>query len=244
MAGLGFLVVVVISLIYVVTTLGARRPFPTRRFDVGVTVGVVVSAAGAIRKRRVGVAALTWIGAALWFLLTRRELRVQPTTDLLVTDGSIVPEFEVTTSGGHPFNNRDLVGAAPALLIVYRGWWCPYCTTQLEGIKREHELLAANGITTFALSTDPPDVAAALDERMGPFLTILSDPQGSAIDAFGVRDRRQPPWYDRVFLGARRVDIATPATFAIDASGTVAMARRSERIDHREAVSDIIRALS
>lgn len=243
-AGLGFLVVIVTSLIYVAAAFGVRRTFPTRRFDIGVAFGVVLSTIGALRKHGTGIAAVTWLGAARWFLLTRRELRVRPATDLLVSDGSIVPDFEVTTVTGHRFSNRDLVDSAPAVLIVYRGWWCPYCTTQLDAIRSEHEVLAANGIAVFALSTDPPDVASVLVERTSPFLTILCDPEGSALDAFGVRDRRRAPWYDRWFLGARRADIAAPASFVIDGSGRVAMASRSDRIDHRVAVSDIVRALS
>jgi peroxiredoxin len=68
------------------------------------------------------------------------------------------------------------------------------------------------GIRPVAISVDPPAVSRALCQKAGYTYTFLSDPQADVI-------RR----YDVVHAGAgiNGQDIARPAEFLVDASGTV-----------------------
>lgn len=68
------------------------------------------------------------------------------------------------------------------------------------------------GIRPVAISVDSPEVSRDLRERVGYTFTFLSDPQAEAI-------RR----YDLLHAGAGEEgrDIARPAEFLIDSTGTV-----------------------
>jgi peroxiredoxin len=41
-----------------------------------------------------------------------------------------------------------------AVVLIYRGAWCPYCVGQLRSFATRHDLLLAENITTVALSAD------------------------------------------------------------------------------------------
>ena len=39
--------------------------------------------------------------------------------------GDPMPAFTALDIAGRTMTERDLVSSAPALLVLYRGWWCP-----------------------------------------------------------------------------------------------------------------------
>jgi peroxiredoxin len=82
----------------------------------------------------------------------------------------------------------------------------------LRGIERSLDKLKAAGIRPVAISVDSPEESRNLAQQQGYTFTVLSDPNVEAI-------RR----YDLVHAGAGENgrDIARPAEFLIDSSGTV-----------------------
>jgi peroxiredoxin len=127
--------------------------------------------------------------------------------------------------------------------VLYRGWWCPYCTTQLDEIAAEHQTLRDAGLTVYAISVDTPEETAGLEERYGGFVTFLGDPHGAFLDILGVRDTRGAPWYDRLLFGAAKQDISMPGALVVDATGSIVFSYRSPRIDIRARPQEIIDSL-
>jgi peroxiredoxin len=84
-----------------------------------------------------------------------------------------------------------------------------------------------------AISVDPPDVSRGLCERRGYQFTFLSDPDTQAI-------RR----YDLVDPGAglKGHDVARPAEFMVDSSGTVRWVNLTEDYRVRARPEQIIEA--
>ena len=82
----------------------------------------------------------------------------------------------------------------------------------MRGIERNLDKFAAAGIKPVAISVDQPEVSRELAEKNRLTFLFLSDPDLSAIRA-----------YDLVHTGAgdEGSDIARPAEFLIDSSGTV-----------------------
>ena len=60
---------------------------------------------------------------------------------------------------------RDLAGSY-AVVLFYRGSWCPYCCAQLAAFSRADERLSGTGITVVALSVDDKATSTALVERL------------------------------------------------------------------------------
>ena len=84
-----------------------------------------------------------------------------------------------------------------------------------------------------AISVDPPEVSRDLRQRIGYTYTFLSDPQAEVI-------RR----YDLVHAGAGEEgrDIARPAEFLLDSSGTVRWVNLTENYWVRARPDQIIEA--
>jgi peroxiredoxin len=60
---------------------------------------------------------------------------------------------------------RDLQGSY-AVILFYRGAWCPYCKAQLAAFARAHASLRSIGVEVVALSVDDEAVSTALVDRM------------------------------------------------------------------------------
>lgn len=82
----------------------------------------------------------------------------------------------------------------------------------MRGIEQNIEQLKAQGIRPVAISVDSPETSRSLMQQQGYTFTFLSDPNAEAI-------RR----YDLVHAGQGEGghDIARPAEFLLDSTGTV-----------------------
>lgn len=222
-------------------TLVVRRTLPTWCFDAGIGAGGALALAGGATGGAWAIAGSTAGTSLLWFVLTRRELGL-PRGGGAVRPGDVLPGFRAQTTAGLERSAADVVAAAPAVLVIYRGWWCPYCVSQLGELERHHERLRAAGLTLFALSVDPPEEQRPLEQRLGGRITFLSDPSGTALDALGVRVPDGVPWYDRWIFGARKQDIGRPLTLGVGADGRLWFVHRAARIDDRPSPGAIVEA--
>jgi peroxiredoxin len=227
------------------TMLFALRRFTYRTwlFHAVILVGIALALFG-LAVGDTGLPAWIAIGLGLaWFPLTRRELTLVGSDRLTLRAGDRLPQFEALRPDGTPITDRDVVARAPALLVLYRGWWCPSTRALLDELLRDHERLTLAGVTTFAASVDPPARAAGMQEHVGDGITILCNFPVAVLDAIGARDRRGAPWYDRLLFQAPRGEIAMPAALVVDAGGRIVYAFRARRVDDRARPRDILAAL-
>ena len=217
------LFVVVVGYGAYLTMLFALRRFTYRTwlFHAVILVGIVLALSG-LAVGDPPLPALIAIGLGLaWFPLTRRELTLVGSERLTLHAGDRLPQFAALRPDGTPITDRDVVARAPALLVLYRGWWCPSTRALLDELLRDHERLTSAGLTTFAASVDPPAQAIGLQEQVGDGITIVCSFPVAVLDAIGARDRRGAPWYDRLVFRAPRGDIAMPAALVVDATGRI-----------------------
>ena len=81
-------------------------------------------------------------------------------------NGDTFPDLVVDVVDGRTMIlPRDLAGSY-AVVLFYRGSWCPYCCAQLAAFSRSRERFAAAGITVFALSVDDKTTSAALVDKL------------------------------------------------------------------------------
>lgn len=220
-----------------------RFTYRTWLFDAVILVGVVLALIGVVRGDT-GLPA--WIAIALglaWFPLTRRELTLVGSDHLTLQVGDRLPGFAAQRADGTSITDADIVARAPALLILYRGWWCPSTKALLDEVLGEQARLASAGLTIFAASVDPPERAVGIQEHVGAGITILCSFPVPVLEAIGARDRRGAPWYDRLVFRAPRGDIAMPAALVVDASGRIIFAFRARRVDERASPHDILASL-
>ncbi|MGH3271391.1 MAG: redoxin domain-containing protein [Trebonia sp.] len=99
----------------------------------------------------------------------------------LLHPGDPFPKLTITTAGGQALALPDAFAGDFAVVLFYRGPWCPYCNAQLRAFERARATLADNGIRVAALSVDDQETTAALVEKHK-----LTFPVGYAADAAGV----------------------------------------------------------
>lgn len=188
-----------------------------------------------------GMVALTAVFlGGVWFLVSRRELKLVGSQHLRLRKGDRVPAFTLLTIDGRQVTEQDLISKAPVLFALYRGWWCPSSKSQLDELVRDYENLSQAGLTIFAASVDEPTEAAPLQQQVGDKITILCSVSESLLDDVGVRDQRGAPWYDRILYGAAHQDISMPAWLVIDHAGKIVCAYRSTRLDYPARTADIL----
>jgi peroxiredoxin len=99
----------------------------------------------------------------------------------LLNPGDPFPELTITTTDEQTLTLPDAFVGDFAVVLFYRGAWCPYCNAQLRAFERASQPLADNGIRVAALSVDDKDTTTALVAKHK-----LTFPVGYGADAHAV----------------------------------------------------------
>jgi peroxiredoxin len=81
--------------------------------------------------------------------------------------------LEGRRAGGGEFSLRGLAGA-PAVLVFYRGAYCPLCLRRLEALVANAAAYDRAGARVVAITLDTPEVAAETARHFGGDLEIVS----------------------------------------------------------------------
>jgi peroxiredoxin len=111
--------------------------------------------------------------------------------------GTHLPDATVKTVKGKSVSLRDTIAGSPAVLIVYRGGWCPVCTRQFAGLRAAVGTLQDMGMSLYAMSVDAPEQLAVGREQGSPF-TLLSDFELHAATALGLAFHVADSYMDRL----------------------------------------------
>jgi peroxiredoxin len=103
----------------------------------------------------------------------------------------------------------------------------------LRGIERNLNTLEELGVRPVAISVDPPEVSKALCQRRGYTYTFLCDPRAEVIGRYDLLHRS---------AGIKGHDIARPAEFLVDSSGTVRLVNLTEDLRVRARPEQMIQA--
>ncbi len=118
-------------------------------------------------------------------LFTATSLSAENPAEALAV-GAAIPDVTLRTDKDQKFNLRREVAAKPAVLIFYRGGWCPFCTKHLSALAGIEKDLAASGFQLLAISTDSPAKLREKPDYQTLTYTLLSDSTMDAARAFGI----------------------------------------------------------
>jgi peroxiredoxin len=242
---IGFIIIlgVIISYLTMIFVLH-RFTYKTWIFDVAVGAGMVMGASSWFQE---GGSWLSWSTITLgiiWFLVSRIELRIVGSKELNLRVGDKMPAMAFLKTDGTQVTEQDLISNAPALLTVYRGWWCPSGKVQLNEIMENYQYLIKKGVSLYAASVDEPEMATPIQEHVGNNITILCSVSEEVLRKIGVLDKKGAPWYDRIIFDVPERPIAMPATLVINKDGRIIFASRSTRVDEGPRVDEILASLS
>ena len=153
--------------------------------------------------------------------------------------GDVAPRFMVKTVDHEPFVFEPRKLERPALLISFRGGWCPFCNMHLSELRHVIGDIDALGVDVLFLSGDRPELLyRSLKEDTqqdiaGLGYQILSDADAQAAIAFGIAFKAPQKAIDgRAEKGDDIMDssmaihgvLPVPSVFAVDKDGKIAFA--------------------
>jgi peroxiredoxin len=103
----------------------------------------------------------------------------------------------------------------------------------LRGIQKNLATFEAMGVRPVAISVDPPEVSKGLCQRRGYTFTFLSDPNAEVIKRYDLQHAGG---------GLQGHDIARPAEFLVDPSGTVRWVNLTDDFRVRANASQMMKA--
>jgi peroxiredoxin len=105
----------------------------------------------------------------------------------VITAGTAVADASLLDARGRPATLYAATGARPAVLVFYRGGWCPYCNIALNTYQTSLlPELRRRGAALIAISPQKPDESLSLTEKNALEFPVLSDPGLILADALGI----------------------------------------------------------
>ena len=100
-----------------------------------------------------------------------------PPPDGLAEIGAVLPDADLLDVDGSARSLGEAVGEGLAVLILYRGAWCPYCNIALRTYQSELlPPLRERGVRLIAVSPQKPDGSLTMKEKHDLQYAVLSDP--------------------------------------------------------------------
>lgn len=130
------------------------------------------------------LAMVGWVGFlmyAYWY----SSYGCRPSPRLKV--GSILPSFTARNASGAVVTSAQLTDK-PAILMFYRGNWCPLCMAQIKELASRYKDIGALGVRVALISPQPHSNTEALAKKYDVKFDFLTDEGNVAARALGIEN--------------------------------------------------------
>ena len=105
----------------------------------------------------------------------------------IATPGTRLADADLIDAYGAPTSLYKAIGEGPAVLVFYRGAWCPYCNVALSAYQQHLvPALVGRGIRLVAVSPQAPDGSLSMQEKHHLAFSVLSDPGNRIAHDLGI----------------------------------------------------------
>lgn len=127
--------------------------------------------------------------------------------------GQKAPMFTLKNQNGNDVSLESLLKKGPVAVVFYRSAdWCLFCRFELIHLQRNLKDFEAAGGQVVGVSYDSIAAIKKFTDSKSITLTLLSDPESKAIDAYNMRDRTADD---------PKAGYSAHATFVLDQKGIV-----------------------
>jgi peroxiredoxin len=167
--------------------------------------------------------------------------------------GAKAPDFTLpeVVSGGS-VNLEQALSVGPVVLSFYRGGWCPFCNLEFRALSQAQPEFKALGARLIGISPETPDASLATVREKQIDFDVLSDVGNIVARQYGLL-MDVPEVYRPVYLemgldvpaanGDDTWELPLPATYVVDADGTIRGGFLDNDYTKRMEPSDIVRVL-
>ena len=181
------------------------------------------------------------------------QMRTQGVPSETAAVGDRLESFTLGDAAGEPVTLDELIAAGPAVIVFYRGGWCPYCNLALRTYQRDLlPQLDAFKARLVAISPQSPDQSLTTVEKAGLEFTVLSDPGSRLAARIGIAFQQAEEVLDaqrRLGLELQSVNaegmtqLPMPTVLIVDADRVVRFVDIQPDYTARTEVTDILHAL-
>jgi peroxiredoxin len=168
--------------------------------------------------------------------------------------GDMLEPFTLDDATGKPISLDQILESGPAVIVFYRGGWCPYCNLALRTYQQELlPQLGAFGARLVAINPQSSDESLSTVVKAALGFTVLSDPGSRLADRIGIAFEQA----DDVLAAQRKlgldltkvnaegaVRLPRPTVLVVDQDRTVRFVDVQPDYTARTEVADIIAALT
>jgi len=149
--------------------------------------------------------------------------------------GDRMPDLTLLDAEGAPLSLHSYQGK-PLVVYFYPKADTPGCTSEAKDFTALASDFAAAGVAIIGISKDKPAKLAKFRDKYELTVTLASDEEGAACEAFGT-------WVEKSLYGRSYMGIAR-ATFLVGADGKILRVWSAVKVKgHAAAVLEAVRAL-
>lgn len=148
--------------------------------------------------------------------------RAEDISPLLI--GEIIPDVILKATDESDHSILNILSKKPAVLLFYRGGWCPYCNAHLAEIQGAESEIIKLGFQIVAISPDSPENLQLTDEKHKLNYSLYSDGDGALIKSLGIAFKAPERYADRLIKtsgGLNKGFLPVPAVFVVDTLGKI-----------------------
>ncbi|MDR3663568.1 MAG: peroxiredoxin-like family protein [Mycobacterium sp.] len=187
------------------------------------------------------------------FAAEQADLDARGIPENAAAPGDTTPDVPLLDVHGAPTTLAAELDGRPAVIVLYRGGWCPYCNLTLRAYQENLvPQLKQRGIPLLALSPQKPDGSLSTQEKNELTFTVLSDPANQLATALGVltaptQDARTAQRALGLDLPAVNADggfgVPMPTVLVVDGSATIRWIDVHPNYTTRTEVADVVAAV-
>lgn len=166
--------------------------------------------------------------------------------------GSKAPEIEAIDNSGSTFSLSEKLKQGPAVVIFYRGEWCPYCNKHMSQLEESIGEFKDLGVSVVAIAPELPEFVEKSVKKSKASFSVISDPNHQVMDAWNVSFRLDDETYKRYKKWGINLERASgnedrilpvPATYIIGTDGTIKHVHFDPNYKERMPVSEMLEIL-
>jgi len=138
--------------------------------------------------------------------------------------GSKLPEFEFRNLDGSAFRSSDLTGS-PAVLLFYRGNWCPLCMAQIGELVDRYQQMEELGISVCLISPQSQGHSQALAKKHDVSFRFLIDHENKVAESMDIAVKSGVP---AGVPGGYDPDTVMPTLIVTNAAGTIVFSDQTD----------------
>ncbi len=142
------------------------------------------------------VASISWLGFLLYAYWFSTFDGRPPSMKLIV--GTKLPHFTVRDVNDNSVSSAQLTDK-PAILIFYRGNWCPFCTAQIKELVARYREIDSLGVRVALIAPQPHENTVGISKTYDAKFDFLTDEGNAAARALGIENINGTPMGMQMF---------------------------------------------